>query len=333
MNKFDNNWPLVSFIVFSYNQEKYIEEAILSALSQTYESLEIILTDDCSTDSTFEIMNRMNEEYKGNHRLIINQNRQNLGIGAHINRAMELTKGEFIVVNAGDDISIPERTTEMVNVWLKSGRKAKSVFSNWYKMDILGNIYESQNIPDLSSLSSPRQYLEKHGFVHGATHGWDRDIFELFGPLNENVTHEDTVLPYRSLLLGKISYIQTKLIKYRDGGISSLYLSSDVHEILYGETLIGNSRCTYDLQQIIDDIKTMESMDKFRFNYQVLTKIAIGKKAYHQLIVDLGKRNGNEFKLLLNALGKGAPIKRSIIGYLKYKFSFLFGVYLKIKYL
>ena len=154
--------PLVSFIVLSYNQEKYIEQAILSAFSQTYECLEIILTDDCSTDKTFDVMTRMNVEYNGDHKIIINQNQQNLGIGGHLNRAMELAKGEFIVINAGDDISIPERTSEMINVWLQSGREAKSIFSSWYKMDTLGNVYDRQNVTDLSRLSSPQKYLEKH---------------------------------------------------------------------------------------------------------------------------------------------------------------------------
>ena len=48
--------PLVTFALFAYNQEQHIREAVDGAFSQTYEPLEIILSDDCSTDRTFEIM-------------------------------------------------------------------------------------------------------------------------------------------------------------------------------------------------------------------------------------------------------------------------------------
>ena len=43
--------PLVTFALFAYNQEKYIREAVEGAFAQTYAPLEIILSDDCSTDS------------------------------------------------------------------------------------------------------------------------------------------------------------------------------------------------------------------------------------------------------------------------------------------
>ena len=51
--------PLVTFALFAYNQEQYIREAIEGAFAQTYQPLEIILSDDCSTDRTFEIMREM----------------------------------------------------------------------------------------------------------------------------------------------------------------------------------------------------------------------------------------------------------------------------------
>lgn len=55
--------PLVTFALFAYNQEKYIREAVDGAFSQTYEPLEIILSDDCSSDRTFEIMQEMAAAY------------------------------------------------------------------------------------------------------------------------------------------------------------------------------------------------------------------------------------------------------------------------------
>ena len=55
----NNERPLVSFCIVTYNQEKYIRAAIEGALKQTYSPMEIIISDDCSTDGTYkEILNR-----------------------------------------------------------------------------------------------------------------------------------------------------------------------------------------------------------------------------------------------------------------------------------
>jgi glycosyltransferase involved in cell wall biosynthesis len=59
------NKTLVSYCIFTYNQEQYIEECIRGALSQTYENLEIIISDDFSTDQTFKIIQRIQKEYGG----------------------------------------------------------------------------------------------------------------------------------------------------------------------------------------------------------------------------------------------------------------------------
>ena len=70
--------PMVTFALFAYNQEKYIREAVKGAFSQTYEPLEIILSDDCSSDRTFEIMQEMAKAYQGPHRVVARTNRKNL---------------------------------------------------------------------------------------------------------------------------------------------------------------------------------------------------------------------------------------------------------------
>ena len=59
--------PLVTFALFAYNQERFIREAIEGAFAQTYEPLEIILSDDCSADRTFEIIQENAAAYLGPH--------------------------------------------------------------------------------------------------------------------------------------------------------------------------------------------------------------------------------------------------------------------------
>src|SRR5215210_7890630 len=99
--------PLVTFMIFAYNQEQFIREAVRGALAQTYAPLELIFSDDCSHDRTFEIIEEEVANYDGPHKIVLNRNKENLGTGGHVNRVMELAKGELIVAAAGDDISLP----------------------------------------------------------------------------------------------------------------------------------------------------------------------------------------------------------------------------------
>jgi glycosyltransferase involved in cell wall biosynthesis len=86
--------PLVTFALIAYNQEEYIREAVESALAQDYSPLEIIISDDCSKDNTFNIIQEVTSLYKGNHKVVINRNPENIGIGSHINKLNILAKGK-----------------------------------------------------------------------------------------------------------------------------------------------------------------------------------------------------------------------------------------------
>lgn len=94
---------MISIIIPSYNRAKYINEALESILSQTYQGeYEIIVIDDGSTDNSREIIE--NFEYPVNY---FYQN--NAGIGAARNRGVELSKGEFIAFLDSDDCWTPQK--------------------------------------------------------------------------------------------------------------------------------------------------------------------------------------------------------------------------------
>lgn len=98
--------PIVSYCLFTYNQELYVRESLEAALHQTYSPLEIIISDDCSSDHTVRILKEIINPYSGPHEIILNVNDQNLGIGAHVSKVMmELCSGDYIVMVGGDDVS------------------------------------------------------------------------------------------------------------------------------------------------------------------------------------------------------------------------------------
>lgn len=116
--------PLATLVLYAYNEERYIREAVASAFAQTYSLLEIFLSDDGSADHTFEIMQEMAAAYQGPHRIILNRNPHNIGIGSQLNAAYQKTQGDFIVLANADDISLPERVAVLVEHWLASNRQA-----------------------------------------------------------------------------------------------------------------------------------------------------------------------------------------------------------------
>jgi glycosyltransferase involved in cell wall biosynthesis len=209
--------PLITFFVVAYNQERFIREAVEGAFAQTYTPLEIILSDDCSPDRTFEIMEEMAAAYRGPHRLVLNRNKKNLGIGGHLNRIIEISHGEILIPAAGDDISFKERTERVFQCWIESSATAFSIYSNIREIDSSGAHGELWNpgVPPTHATTLQIAIERSCFWLWGCSHAYHRKVFEVFGPVDEGVIQEDDVIPFRSILLGKIGYIPEPLVYYR----------------------------------------------------------------------------------------------------------------------
>lgn len=94
----------VSVILPAYNAEKYIKEAVDSILSQTFRDFELIVINDCSKDSTEQILLSYTDP-----RLVYVKNEQNLGVAGTLNKGLSLARGTYVARMDADDISLPER--------------------------------------------------------------------------------------------------------------------------------------------------------------------------------------------------------------------------------
>ncbi|MBV4192553.1 glycosyltransferase family 2 protein [Bacteroides fragilis] len=92
--------PLVSIVIPVYNRELYIEDAIRSAISQTYQNIEIIIVDNCSTDSTWNILNTWARK---DDRIKVFQNKENLGPVLNWNECFKRASGEYLKILWSDD--------------------------------------------------------------------------------------------------------------------------------------------------------------------------------------------------------------------------------------
>lgn len=103
-----NNTPLVSIPVITYNSSEYIIGGLESIKSQTYKNIEIVISDDCSTDDTVDICNKWIEENRLYFkRAILVTTEKNKGVAGNLNRAIRECKGEWIKPLSGDDKFLP----------------------------------------------------------------------------------------------------------------------------------------------------------------------------------------------------------------------------------
>lgn len=216
--------PLVTFALLTYNQELFIKEAIEGALAQTYEPLEIIISDDCSTDKTFEIAKDVVSNYKGPHKLWLNKNTKNHGIGAHINLINRMSMGELIVAAAGDDISMPNRVSKIANRSMENNEILyyHSSVIRFYGRD--SSLWE----PRLKNKQTIIDFLDSDFLVIGATEAWNKKLFDVFGEIHPGNMFEDMCLCFRAALLNRICYIDEPLVLHRIGyGVTTGEIKGD----------------------------------------------------------------------------------------------------------
>ena len=217
------NLPLVTFAVIAYNQEEYIREAIEGAFSQSYEHLEIILSDDNSIDRTFEIMREMAANYKGPHAVNVSRQMRNLGLAFHVNTVLEKAQGHYVVLAAGDDVSEPHRTNTSVN---ELQNKAALLFHSDVS-PIGGALKFSISELCLFRETQLNEIATAEKLYLGATGVIARSLFDKYGPLPYSDIYEDQIFGFRARLEGRVCYSEEKLVKYRvnigmSGGSSPL---------------------------------------------------------------------------------------------------------------
>lgn len=107
----DNHNPTVSVVMATYNGEQYIREQIDSILRQSYPILELIIQDDCSTDSTLSIA----KEYARTHDNVkVFENEKNLGFNKNFETACMRATGDFIAISDQDDVWYEDKIEKQV---------------------------------------------------------------------------------------------------------------------------------------------------------------------------------------------------------------------------
>lgn len=211
--------PLVSVIIPSYNHEKYVEQAIMSVINQTYKNIELIIIDDGSKDKSPYLIKELID--KVNSSKIIFETQDNMGLSRTLNKAVKMANGEFIAILASDDMYLPNRIEESVNVLSTAKPNVCAVYSDGFIID--------ENGRKISKYSHKFKVpLSKNTYKELLLRDWIAALSVLYrksslfqcGLFDENIEIEDYDMLLRLAQLFKFDYIPKPLFLYRWHGLN-----------------------------------------------------------------------------------------------------------------
>jgi glycosyltransferase involved in cell wall biosynthesis len=171
--------PLVSIIIPCYNAERWIAEAIESALDQTYSPIETIVIDDGSTDKSLQVIKSFGSK-------IAWETGENRGGNHARNRGVALSKGEYIQFLDADDYLLREKVERHVNVLLHSG--AGLVYEDWQRFEENADGYRQWLPVDIIGERDVLELLLEGVSLAVPTILFKRSILTCFGGWDETLT-------------------------------------------------------------------------------------------------------------------------------------------------
>ncbi len=151
----DSQLPMVSVTVITYNSSKTVLETLDSIYNQTYPTLELIVSDDCSTDNTVQVCRDWIEAHKERFvRTELLTVEKNTGISANLNRAEAACRGEWVKGIAGDDLLLPDCVSDYMD-YVEDNPDAVCVFGRlrYFGSTAENHTYYEQQVFDYSFFS------------------------------------------------------------------------------------------------------------------------------------------------------------------------------------
>jgi glycosyltransferase involved in cell wall biosynthesis len=207
--------PLVSVIIPTYNRAAFIADAIESVKCQTYQSVEIIVVDDGSTDDTLVWL----ERYRDDVRVLTQSNR---GPAAARNTGLRAARGEIVALLDSDDVWEPHKLARQIRLLQRAGPDVPCCICNAWMVFPDGSRQETFDYARLfPSVSegvwlNPAEIFASRFVLFAQTAAIRRAVLERIGGFDESLRfHEDHELPLRLAIEGPWVFIKDPLVSYR----------------------------------------------------------------------------------------------------------------------
>jgi glycosyltransferase involved in cell wall biosynthesis len=215
--------PLVSIIAITYNSAQYVLETLESAKAQTYQNIELIISDDGSNDQTVEICKTWLENNKDRfvHTELITV-RENTGIPANCNRGVKASNGEWIKLIAGDDI-LKEDCIESNLKFLFQNKEIEIlqtqslVFLENFKQENILSLTPKKNDFFNSSSEIQHKMLQKKNYIIAPSIIFSRNLYKIVGGFDERFRlFEDITFWLNATNCGsKVHFLEVNTVYYR----------------------------------------------------------------------------------------------------------------------
>lgn len=257
--------------ILTYNHEKFIAKCLKSVLALKYDNLEIIVSDDCSKDNTFNIVKDIVEKSQTSHSVIINRNEVNLGLAGNFNKTFyELATGDFLITLGGDD-AIKE---DYLDDALECFSKDEEVMIIDFNADIINEndvvTGGASNLDFDQKKTDLKDYLAVRSIPSFAPGRMIRKtLISSFNPISKECPTEDSVLVVRALLLGKHCRVNKKVILYRrhSANISSVDNLRKISNIRIIAQYVKDAIQLYDTNYF-DDNTILKILKRFTYEYK-----------------------------------------------------------------
>ena len=187
----------------TYNHEKSLAQAINSILSQKYEDFEFLILNDNSKDGTKEVLEKFK---KKDSRIKVFNNYKNLGLTKSLNILIKESGGKLIFRQDSDDISLPNRLMNQVNLLRDPNNHACVTRA--------ANSLTLKKIPNMSYHLPYKLVMNyKNPFIHG-TLGIKKEVLFDVGLYDERFYYAQDYHLYKKLIMSKYRIIKVREIHY-----------------------------------------------------------------------------------------------------------------------
>ncbi|MDG2815060.1 glycosyltransferase family 2 protein, partial [Vibrio parahaemolyticus] len=244
----------VVYVFFCYKQSSYLDKTLPAALHQTAWPSQLLVLDDCSPDDSHEKILSLLEFAPKGLNIEYRHNKQNVGLVSQINSLRGQYQNKLIIVQAGDDIAMPNRIEETYETWLKNG-KPSLIIGSYDKISEQGDIIEPfESIKQNKKPYTLENIINRKCAVDGCCAAFTSDVLNEFAPYNKDIINEDRINVLRAFLLNGIHHEHKKWIQYRLGGISTF--AKETREEKYNNTVINAQRELQDLKMNLRDAQS-----------------------------------------------------------------------------
>ncbi|MCX6810607.1 MAG: glycosyltransferase [Candidatus Berkelbacteria bacterium] len=268
--------PKISVLMPVYNAEKYLAETINSVLNQSYLNFEFIIVNDCSTDSSLEIIRKYQ---KNDQRIKVVSLAKNIGVAGALNAGLKICSGKFVARVDADDPCKNDRFEKQLK-YLKKHPRVFLVASNVTKINQSGK-HLVQSLPRFFSACKSRKILERRNFIYHSSVFFRRDKKISY---REKILHcEDYDLYLRLLSDNKrMVVLLQRLIKYRAVANSVTRKNNEKLVLFHWQACKfykerkrtgSDSYNQFDPNEILK-IDTKKIIDKRLFSYRIIFNFA-----------------------------------------------------------